>query len=329
MARTLRLLCYLLPALALAVIVLGAYVRLSNAGLGCPDWPGCYGRLAVPNGVANVHLEHPDWHHRPLESGKAWLEMLHRYLASTLGLGIVILAVAFTRANLRRAVGGSAVVFWLVPLVMFQGLLGMWTVTLLLKPLVVSAHLLGGLATLSLLWWHLLAVRAQPVFAVPAGGLYLWARIAVLVLVLQIFLGGWTSANYAALACTDFPTCQGRWWPHANFREAYVLWRGLGINYEFGVLDTPARTAIHLGHRLGALVATLTVAFTAMLAWHTGKPRLRRLASCILAALALQVCLGITNVLGGLPLPVAVAHNGVAAVLLLTLITLVHSTRRL
>jgi heme a synthase len=283
----------------------------------------------VPSGVADVHLQHPDWHSRPLETGKAWREMLHRYLASALGLGIVILAAASTQRQLRGAVGASRLVFLLVPLVMFQGLLGMWTVTLLLKPLVVSAHLLGGLATLSLLWWNLLAMRGRPVFAVPASGLFLMARVAVLVLIAQIFLGGWTSANYAALACTDFPTCQGLWWPHTNFREAYVLWHGLGINYEFGVLDTPARTAIHLGHRLGALFATLTVGLTALLAWRSGKPRLCRLASCILAALALQVCLGITNVLGGLPLPVAVAHNGVAAVLLLTLITLVHATRRL
>ena len=329
MPRVLRRLSYFLPALALAVIVLGAYVRLSDAGLGCPDWPGCYGRVTVPSGVADAHLQHPDWNSRPLETGKAWREMLHRYLASALGLGIVILAAACARKSLRRAVGASAVVFLLVPLVMFQGLLGMWTVTLLLKPLVVSAHLLGGLATLSLLWWNVLTMRGQPVFAVPAGGLFLMVRVAVLVLLVQIFLGGWTSANYAALACTDFPTCQGLWWPHTNFREAYVLWRGLGINYEFGVLDTPARTAIHLGHRLGVLFATLTVGLTAWLAWRTGKPRLCRLASCILAALVLQVCLGITNVLGGLPLPVAVAHNGVAAVLLLTLITLVHSTRRL
>ncbi|MBK8957940.1 MAG: COX15/CtaA family protein [Proteobacteria bacterium] len=328
MTRTLRLLSYLLPVLALGVIVLGAYVRLSDAGLGCPDWPGCYGHVTVPSGDANVHLKDPDWHARPLEAGKAWREMIHRYLASTLGLGIVVLALGSLSAARRRATGVSPVVFLLVPLVVFQGLLGMWTVTLLLKPLVVSAHLLGGLATLALLWWNLMSVRGQEAIAVPRGALYGLARLAVLVLVLQIFLGGWTSANYAALACTDFPTCQGRWWPHTDFREGYVLWRGLGINYEFGVLDTPARTAIHVGHRIGALVASLVIAATAVLAWRTRQPRLRRVASCILAALALQVCLGITNVMGGLPLPVAVAHNGIAAVLLMTLLTLVHVTRR-
>ena len=328
MTRSLRLLSHFLPMLALSVIVLGAYVRLSDAGLGCPDWPGCYGHVTVPSQDANVHLQDPDWHTRPLEPGKAWREMIHRYLASTLGFGIVVLAAALLRGKLRRAADVSPVVFLLVPLVVLQGLLGMWTVTLLLKPLVVSAHLLGGLATLSLLWWNLLSVRGLKPVAASRAGLYGLARLAMLVLVLQIFLGGWTSANYAALACTDFPTCQGRWWPHTDFREAYVLWRGLGINYEFGVLDTPARTAIHVGHRLGALLATLVIASTALLAWRSRQPRLRRVASCILAALALQVSLGITNVLGGLPLPVAVAHNGVAAVLLLTLLTLVHSTRR-
>ena len=329
MTRIVRLLSHVLPVLALAVIVLGAYVRLSDAGLGCPDWPGCYGRLTVPSAQANAHLDDPDWHSRPLQAGKAWREMIHRYLASTLGLGIVVLAGAALRPAARRQAGVSAVVPLLVPLVVLQGLLGMWTVTLLLKPLVVSAHLLGGLATLSLLWWNLLGVRGLSPITLDCGALCGVARLALLVLLLQIFLGGWTSANYAALACTDFPTCQGQWWPHTDFREAYVLWRGLGINYEFGVLDTPARTAIHVGHRLGALIAALVIAGTALMAWRSGEPRLRRLASCILAALALQVSLGITNVLGGVPLPVAVAHNAVAAVLLLTLITLVHATRRL
>ena len=328
MTRGIRLLSHFLPLLALAVIVLGAYVRLSDAGLGCPDWPGCYGHVSVPSYDANIHLKDPHWHARPLEAGKAWREMIHRYLASTLGLGIVLLAGAALNGARRRAAGVSPVVFLLVPLVMLQGLLGMWTVTLLLKPLVVSAHLLGGLATLALLWWNLLGVRGLERLAAIGTGLHGLARLAIVVLVLQIFLGGWTSANYAALACTDFPTCQGRWWPHTDFHEAYVLWRGLGINYEFGVLDTPARTAIHVGHRLGALLASTVIASTALLAWRSGQVRLRRVASCILAALVLQVSLGITNVLGGLPLPVAVAHNGVAAVLLLTLLTLVHFTRR-
>ena len=324
MSKLTRALTCLLPVLALVVIVFGAYVRLSDAGLGCPDWPGCYGRLTVPAEQASPHLEHPDWHARPLEAGKAWREMIHRYIASALGLGIVLLAVG----TLRAPPGTGSVPFILVPLVIFQGVLGMWTVTLLLKPLVVSAHLLGGLATLALLWWHLLAtLRCRPAPSTPAG-LYAVARAALCIVVAQIFLGGWTSANYAALACTDFPTCHGQWWPDMDFSEAFVLWRGLGINYEFGVLETPARTAIHFTHRLGALAAATAVISVCVMAWRQADRRLRRLASCILAALVLQAGLGISNVVRGLPLWAAVLHNAGAAILLLTLVTLVHFTRR-
>jgi cytochrome c oxidase assembly protein subunit 15 len=155
----------------------------------------------------------------------------------------------------------------------------------------------------------------------------LLARIALLVLVAQVFLGGWTSANYAALACTDFPTCHGRWWPDTDFAEAFVLWRGLGVNYEFGVLDTPARTAIHIAHRAGAVATTLVVALTALMCLRSVP--LRRHASCILALLIVQVGLGITNVVKGLPLAVAVGHNGVAAVLLAALVTLAYTTTRI
>lgn len=317
-----RILATLLPLLALVVIVFGAYVRLSDAGLGCPDWPGCYGRLTVPAPHTDVHLEDPAWQARPLETGKAWREMIHRYLASTLGLGIVVLAFAAWRQ--RDVHPASGVVYTLVPLVVFQGLLGMWTVTLLLKPLVVSAHLLGGLATLGLLWWHWLALRAAGrAWGCPAP----WAIAALLVLVGQIFLGGWTSANYAALACTDFPTCHGRWWPELDFGEAFVLWRGLGVNYEFGVLDTPARTAIHLTHRLGAGVVTLVLVAVALRAISERSAPVRMTGWCILAALAVQLVLGISNVLGGLPLAVAVAHNAGAAILLLTLVSLVFYSR--
>ena len=211
---------------------------------------------------------------------------------------------------------------------MFQGALGMWTVTLLLKPLVVSAHLMGGLATLALLWWNLLGVCATRPEPAALANLHRAAFLALAVLVVQVFLGGWTSANYAALACTDFPTCHGRWWPQTDFGEAFVLWRGLGINYEFGVLDTPARTAIHVAHRLGAVVTLLVVGATAIHALRAPVARVRRVGWCILAALLGQLILGMSNVIGGLPLPVAVAHNAGAAVLLLTLVTLIQFSRR-
>lgn len=303
------------------VIIKGAYVRLSDAGLGCPDWPGCYGKLVVPHAIPDASAA--PLQIRPLDPGKAWREMIHRYLAS--GLGILILLMAVLAWNRRSGLNSPLVPSLLVPLVIFQGILGMWTVTLLLKPLIVVGHLLGGLSILALAWWNLLDVRHSPRVAYPTP--LLGAAVAAFVVVLiQIFLGGWTSANYAALACTDFPVCHGQWWPNTNFKEAFTLWRGLGLNYEFGVLDTPARTAIHLAHRYWAMVVAtvLIVVFTYTV--RTADAAGRRIAWCILAALLLQLALGVTNVLRGLPLPVAVLHNGVAAILFVGVVSLIRYT---
>jgi cytochrome c oxidase assembly protein subunit 15 len=322
MGAVYRTLSYLLPLLALLVIMKGAYVRLSDAGLGCPDWPGCYGHVVVPGTEAEIsdprHLAA-----RPLETGKAWREMIHRYLASTLGLLMVGMSI-LTWLRRRQGQRYSPIAFWLVPLVVLQGALGMWTVTLLLKPLVVVAHLLGGFTLVALSWWHLLDVRGAPRAPAPATGLRAFALLALGVLGVQIFLGGWTSANYAALACTDFPTCQGRWWPAVDFRAAFVLWRGLGQNYEYGVLDTPARTAIHMTHRCWAMVVAAVLLSLFAHVWRVADARGRRIGWYILALLAVQVALGITNVVRGLPLPVAVMHNGVAAGLALSLVSLVR-----
>jgi len=317
MQRAHLILSALLPVLAFVVIVKGAYVRLSDAGLGCPDWPGCYGRLLVPSTADEVtnpaHLEA-----RPLETGKAWREMIHRYLASSLGTGILLLALLAWRQRARRS---PVIPLLLVPLVVLQGMLGMWTVTWLLKPLAVVAHLLGGFTVLALLWWHWLDTRGAD-RAQSRSGLRTFAALAIAALAVQVFLGGWTSANYAALACTDFPRCHGAWWPQTDFANAFVLWRGLGVNYEFGILDTPARTAIHLAHRIGALCVTGVILGLVVAVWRGADARGRRIGWCILALLAAQVLLGITNVLRGLPLPVAVMHNGTAALLLLALVTL-------
>jgi cytochrome c oxidase assembly protein subunit 15 len=301
--------------LSLVVVMLGAWVRLTDAGLGCPDWPGCYGRLVVPDAATSA-AELGDAYTRPLEAGKAWREMIHRYLASTLGLLCVALAVIAWRNRADPNQPWRAPVA-LVALVIFQGLLGMWTVTLLLKPIVVVAHLLGGFATLALLAslgrWR--AARfPQPTAALRGLGL-----AAAAALVLQISLGGWTSANYAALACPDFPTCQTQWWPAiADFEEGFVLWRGLGVDYEGGVLDHPARVAVHFVHRLGALVAAVLIA---LLGWRLARePATRADGAAVLAALALQLSLGVSIVWFGVPLAVAVLHNGVAALLLLAVI---------
>ncbi|HEX7081182.1 MAG TPA: COX15/CtaA family protein [Gammaproteobacteria bacterium] len=302
-------------ALALVVVTVGAWVRLTDAGLGCPDWPGCYGRLVVVGDGLAVDPDVEQQFGRPLEASKAWREMFHRYLASTLGLVCVALAVIAWR-NRKDPAQPRGVPLALVGLVVFQGLLGMWTVTLLLKPIVVVGHLLGGLATLSLLFW---LARGHPAPLPATGRLKALAAVAAGALILQIALGGWTSANYAALACPDFPTCQTQWWPQlADFREAFVLWRGIGIDYEGGVLDHPARVAVHFTHRLGAIgAATLLIALGVAL---VRRPEGRAAGAAVLGALAVQLTLGASIVLLGVPLSVAVAHNGGAAVLLLTVV---------
>ena len=301
--------------LALAVVMLGAYVRLSDAGLGCPDWPGCYGRLVVPHPATSAE-ELGLQFSRPLEHGKAWREMIHRYLASTLGLLCVALAI-IAWCNRRDPKQPKGVPAALVVLVIFQGLLGMWTVTLLLKPIVVVAHLLGGLATLALLVY--LGRWRSARFPSPTPALRALGLAAAAALVLQLSLGGWTSANYAALACPDFPTCQTQWWPAvADFKEAFVLWRGIGIDYEYGVLDHPARVAIHFTHRLGALLAAVLIALLGIRLAR--EPATRADGAAVLAVLVLQLCLGVSIVWFGVPLAVAVLHNGVAALLLLAVI---------
>jgi cytochrome c oxidase assembly protein subunit 15 len=304
---------------ALVVVTVGAWVRLTDAGLGCPDWPGCYGQLVVSTDAAAAADAFPE---RPLDAGKAWREMIHRYLASGLGLVCVALAVIAWR-NREDPQQPVAMPLTLLGLVVLQGLLGMWTVTLLLKPVIVVAHLLGGFATLALLLW---LGRWRTGHFPAAAGLRKLGLVALAALVLQIALGGWTSANYAALACPDFPTCQTQWWPAgADFGEAFVLWRGLGVDYEGGVLDHPARVAVHFTHRLGAILTTLLVG---AFAWRLLSAR-RADGLAILTALLVQLGLGASIVLLGVPLAVAVAHNGVAALLLLTVINANQGIRQL
>ncbi len=319
--------------LTLIVVLLGAYVRLSDAGLGCPDWPGCYGRLlGVPKQAHHIAAANEAFPERPVEVDKAWKEMIHRYLAGALGLLILGLAALAWRD--RRRPGQPVILpLTLLGLVIFQSLLGMWTVTWQLKPLVVMAHLLGGLTTLSLLAWLVLrqgryGITDSSAAFTGARALRGYALLGLALLVAQIALGGWTSANYAALACPDFPTCQTYWWPPTDFREAFTLWRGIGESYEFGVLNNDARVTVHLAHRLGALMVAL---YLGWLSWRlitkTGD-RASQVAGVALAVLlAVQLGLGIANVVLQLPLPVAVAHTGGAALLLLALVALNHLLR--
>ena len=317
-------LCLIGTLIALCVVVLGAWVRLSDAGLGCPDWPGCYGHLTV--GQALEHVEHANqaYPDRPLEAHKALKEMLHRYLAA--GLGLLILAIAACAwANRRDPAQPTRLPLVLVLLVVFQGLLGMWTVTLLLKPLFVVAHLIGGLTTTALLWWLSLPPGVAD-RAAGAAGLRRWVLTALGILALQIALGGWVSSNYAALACPDFPTCQATLWPQMDFRDAFVLWRGLGIDYEGGVLDHPARVAIHYTHRIGAIIAALALGFVAWRAVRaTGSQAVRIAGTALGVLLATQLVLGPAMVLTRLPLVLATAHNGVAALLLLATVGLLRA----
>jgi heme a synthase len=326
--------------LCLVVVVLGAYVRLTAAGLGCPDWPGCYGHF-TPIGAHESATREAAFPNSPLDIGKAWREMMHRYAASTLGL-IIVIITALAIATRRDRVVSVPFASLLLATVVFQGILGMLTVTWQLKPLIVTLHLVFGLTTLGLLWWLWLSLRAQrrggrgnAVLSVTFGGtaraLHTARRlviVAFIALAVQIALGGWTSSNYAAVACPDFPKCQNQWWPETDYEDAFVLWRGLGINYEGGVLNHPARVAIHFTHRLGAMVATLALIIAVIsVLRRRSLADARFAASAVLLALALQLAIGISMVVKGFPLGLAAAHNAGAALLVLAVVALYQCLR--
>ena len=361
--------------LALCVIVFGGFVRLSNAGLSCPDWPTCYGKATWPTQDHEINAANASYE-RVVEVSKAWREQFHRHIAALLGLLVLALALLAAR---KRALGvasvlvASGLVALSIPIYMgvgmaanhtlsvalvvvaelillvqalrwsnvdsarlatfalmviiFQAVLGMWTVIWLVKPVIVMSHLMGGLLTLSLLTW--LAWRTTPGSALvqaeaPRLRRLLWIGLGLLLA--QIALGGWTSANYAALACgTDFPTCLGQWWPQQDYREAFVLWRGIGVDYEGGVLDGPARAAIQMSHRMLAILVVGHLLVVGIRMLRT--PGLVFWGSVLLVLLTAQVTLGISNVVLGLPLWVATAHNAGAALLLFTLVGLLARLR--
>jgi cytochrome c oxidase assembly protein subunit 15 len=310
--------------LAFVVVIVGAYVRLMHSGLGCPDWPGCYGELSPAHAEDHIAeaVRAQGGEHGPVSLPKAWKEMFHRYLAGALGLAILAITLgAWVRRRSRR------LATTLLVLVIFQAALGMWTVTLLLKPAVVTLHLLGGMATFSLLVW--LSLR-ETGFAKSrsdaARSLRPWAALGLAIVIAQIALGGWVSSNYAALACVDFPTCHGVWRPDMDFDHGFQLVRELGRTAAGNHLAYEALTAIHWTHRVGALVTLVYVAsFGFALARVAG---FRRLGALLGGVLLLQVGLGISNIVMGLPLAVAVAHNGVAAVLLATLVMINFALNR-
>jgi cytochrome c oxidase assembly protein subunit 15 len=361
---------WLAVALAACVIVFGAFVRLSNAGLSCPDWPTCYGKAAWPTHADQI-VDHAATAIRPVDPSKAWREQFHRMIAGLLGVLVLSLALLATRRRPRgwvHVIGAAAAVAVAIPLYMrgahvaasvlavvgealllagalrwsnvdlarastltlaviiFQALLGMWTVTWLLKPIVVMGHVLGGLTTFSLLAWIAWRATGIPLVSGDAPRLRRLLWIGLALLAVQIALGGWTSANYAALACgTDFPKCAGAWWPAHDFREGFVLWRGIGVDYEGGILDNEARVAIQMAHRIMALLVfghLMTVAVRLL-----RNPGLRGWGATLGLVLCAQVGLGIANVVLSLPLKVAVLHNAGATALLFLLVTLLARLR--
>ena len=308
---------YLIAVFAFVVVVVGAFVRLTNAGLGCPDWPGCYGKPTPAHAAVEIAkaVEVQGGTHGPVSSQKAWHEMVHRYLAGTLGLLILASTIA---AWIKRRERVLATV--LLALVVFQAALGMWTVTLLLKPVIVTLHLLGGMATLALLTWLAARQRVWPQLPSPAAPIRPWVALGLALLIAQIALGGWVSTNYAALACIDLPTCHGEWMPRMDFQHGFQLLRELGQTAAGDKLSYDALTAIHWTHRVGAVVVT---AYLAVLAFSLRRViELKNIALTMAALLALQVTLGVANILTGLKLHVAVAHNAGAALLLVTLVVL-------
>lgn len=363
-------LAWLAAALALGVIVFGAFVRLSNAGLSCPDWPTCYGRAAWPSRASDV-ASHAANAIRIADPSKAWREQLHRHLAASLGTLVFVLALLAARRRrhgLAQVLAAGALVAASIPLYMhaqyglagalaiagemillaaalrwdnsdlsrvaclalmtivFQALLGMWTVTWLLKPIVVAGHLLGGMTTFALLLWMAWRATDLPIRLADATQLRRLVAVGLVLLGLQIALGGWVSSNYAALACgNDFPTCVGRWWPPVNFHDGFALTRGVGVSYEGGVLDGASRIAIQMAHRM---MAALVFVYLLWLAVRFLRMPGMRGWGALLGLLTLaQVALGIANVKLQLPLHVAVSHNAGAALLLGTLVTLAARIR--
>ncbi|TWI49248.1 cytochrome c oxidase assembly protein subunit 15 [Pseudomonas duriflava] len=309
--------------LAFVVVLLGAYTRLTHAGLGCPDWPGCYGFIYVPQTeeqLAHAMLRFPD---APVEADKGWSEMIHRYFAG--GLSVLVVLLALQAIKRRRQPGQPlGLPLLLLGVLVAQALFGMWTVTLKLWPHVVTGHLLGGFITLSLLFLLSLRLSGRAPAVPSSWRLRLLARAGLVLVMLQVALGGWVSSNYASVACLDLPTCNGVWWPAMDFDNGFHLSQQIGPNYLGGHLHSEARTAIHFTHRLGALVVGVAVA---LLAWQLFRRGYSVLAGLVLALLILQVSLGMGNILLRMPLMMAVAHNGGGALLFLSLVLVNYRLR--
>jgi cytochrome c oxidase assembly protein subunit 15 len=310
---------------AMGVIILGAFTRLVDAGLGCPDWPGCYGHLLWPNDAEEIATANRAYPEAPVEQDKTWPEMVHRYLATA--LGAIVLALTVLAWRHRGPAQPWRLPLLLLGLVILQGMFGMWTVTLRLWPQVVTAHLLGGFTTISLLWLLTLRLRGDSWEFEPASdrrivALRRFAMIAMLVVIAQITLGGWTTSNYAAVACPDLPTCQAQWLPEMDFAAGFDIFQAVGPNYLGGALTNEARVAIHMSHRFGAVITLLVVGLLCYRLLVDPFAGLRRHGAALSWLLVVQFSLGLGNVIFQFPVVVATAHNAVGALLLLALVSL-------
>ncbi|RUR29590.1 COX15/CtaA family protein [Vreelandella nanhaiensis] len=300
--------------LTIVVILVGAWTRLVDAGLGCPDWPGCYGRLLVPDSE-HAALRHPDV---PLDASKAWVEMIHRYIASL--LGVLVISTVVLGWPLRKTDQYPwRISVLLLATIVVQGAFGAFTVTLKLWPQVVTLHLLGGISVLLLFFWlhlRLKCVVRQKKLSTKRSSI--WWGLAAGLLVIQLGLGGWVTSNYAGIACQGIPACNGQWWPNMDISEGFHLTQTVGPNYLHGQLHAEARTAIHFIHRLGAVVLGLSL----VILWcrYRHHPALFRALNIVIALFFLQVVLGAANVLLWLPLWLALIHTAGAVLLTVSML---------
>jgi len=305
--------------LTLDLIMFGAFVRLTDSGLGCPDWPGCYGNF-TPLG-ASRHIEHAlqAMPYGAVSFSKAWIEMVHRYAGSILGL--LIISIVFMAWRYRRELGNTPRLATATLIaVCVQGAFGAWTVTHRLMPIIVTTHLLGGMTLLALMTWLAAREKNHLPVARPMGRLLPWMGAGLALLFIQVALGGWVSTNYAALACMDFPTCHGQWLPQMDFRDGYSLIRALGMLPSGAMISQAALTAIHWTHRNFAFIVFI---YLGTLGWKLRRdPGLRGPATLLLALLLAQLCTGLTTIFFQWPLLIAVMHNGGAAGLVLASVTL-------
>jgi cytochrome c oxidase assembly protein subunit 15 len=300
------------------LVLFGAFTRLTDSGLGCPDWPGCYGQaspIGASTEIAEAQAAMPSG---PVTHGKAWIEMIHRYLASAVGV-LILLACLISWRQARR---GEAAKPWWATLtllwVCMQGAFGALTVTMKLFPAIVTLHLLGGMGLLMLLAWQAQGLHPAPLRL--GRKLYIGAWAVLLLLLLQVALGAWVSTNYAVLACNEFPTCQGgQWWPAQDYEQGFTLWRELGVGSDGNWLQFAALTAIHMAHRLGALLVFAALLAFALALWRDGRPTLQVWAKRLLLVAAWQLVTGLSNSVLDWPLLAALAHTGGAAMLLLLL----------